>query len=74
MEKFDGQQMQENFLEKTKFNIRFRSRLTKVFGMSYFKPMSEEEFVAEKDKNFQIVNGDNINNEEDIKNFLLSTQ
>ena len=42
MDKFDGKQMQDNFYEKTKFNKRFRSKLTKVLGMSYFKPMSEE--------------------------------
>ena len=40
--------------------------------MSYFKPMSEEEFLAKKDEIFPVLDNTEIHNEQDIKNFLLS--
>jgi len=71
LEKFENpHEMQAYMQRKVQFHMRFTAVLTKVMGLDYFKPMTEDEFAAAKDRIFPILDDVKIKTERDLVDFI----
>ena len=72
MEKFDYESMKDHFIRKTEKVHRMRCKQVKIFGLWFFKKLTDQEW-AEK-KKFFVTRNDTIKSQDELVDYMVKLQ